>query len=305
MVSANKKNCPVCDTEYFNNQEKCQKCKWNLNLYLGDQTFSSEQILKYAEGWARNAHQVIHHYRNQRNELRKQMEESPNFINELFELKLRISELEKQIDNLSNQDAQSRDLKKEILDNLDSQIKKIVTEFVKDLSIQNSSVFLQTNGSVNLGKTSDIAEIEFIDNKQNLHNINIPQITSNQEMDYHEQYVITQYYNNPNFLVDYAYKVTPTKRTLEDIYMNKASEIIFQDSNQSDYWIVELKTGGYCLLPDLSLKINTNLKTVKTIFELRGYQDHLSKNFQVIKTAKVHEVNQNQWQLADKGILQF
>ncbi|WP_373481080.1 hypothetical protein [Geminocystis sp.] len=297
MVLVNKKNCPICGTEYVNNQDKCKKCKWNLNLYLREQKFSSEQIIRYAESWARNTHQVIHHYRNQRNELRKKMEELPNFMQELFELKLQISTLEKQINNLSNQDSQSRNLKTEILADLDSRINKIVTELVKDLSRENLSTFVATNEPV----IPDIVTTEFIDN-----NINLSEsITSNQEIDHYEKYIITQYYNNPSFLVDHAYKVTPTKKSLEDIYMNKASEIIFQDSNQSDYWIVELESGGFCLLPDLNLKINTNLKTIKTIFELRGYQDHLSKNFQVIKTAKVHEVNQNQWQLIDRGILQF
>lgn len=58
------------------------------------------------------------------------------------------------------------------------------------------------------------------------------------------------------------------------------------------------------MLPDLNLKINTNLKAIKTIFELNNYQDNISKNFRVLKTAKVMEIN-NQWQLTEKGVLQF
>lgn len=34
------------------------------------------------------------------------------------------------------------------------------------------------------------------------------------------------------------------KKTLEDIYLNKANQIVFQESHQSDYWIVELKKWG-------------------------------------------------------------
>lgn len=124
------------------------------------------------------------------------------------------------------------------------------------------------------------------------------------EMSSDEQYIIDQYYNNPDSLMQYAYKVSPTKKTLENIYVNQATEILFQNSNQNDYWIIELTNESFCLLPDLNFKINTDLKTVKTIFELENYHEHLSKNFKIIKTAKVNEIN-NQWVLIDKGILKF
>ena len=299
MFSANKKKCPICGVEYVKNQGECAYCNWDLTLYSGNQKISSAQILKKNEDWARIACYRANNYRKERNELRKKMEESQNLVNELLELKIRLSELEKQVDDLSNQDSRSSNLKQEILADLYSRIKKIVRESLKDLSIQTQSTSMETFNSINLGDT------KFTENNPNSENTNSPHITPYQELDHYEQYVIEQYYNNPNFLANYAYKVTPTKKTLEDIYLNKANEIIFQDSNQSDYWIVKLETGGYYLLPDLNLKINTNLKTVKTIFELRGYQEHLSKNFQVIKPAKVFEVNQNQWRLSDKGILNF
>lgn len=129
-----------------------------------------------------------------------------------------------------------------------------------------------------------------------------------QELDRYEQYIINEYYNNSHFLTDYGYKVTPTQKSLQNIYLNQDTEIIFQASNQGDYWIVQLKNMGYYLLPDLKLTINTNVNTNfitgKTIFELKNYKQS-SKNFIVIKPAKVDDCNQNQWQLLTKGILNF
>ena len=148
---------------------------------------------------------------------------------------------------------------------------KILQDKVNELN-----TFSQTQFSI---VQEQFRQLEFQINNPPSVNTNSPHITPYQELDHYEQYVIEQYYNNPNFLANYAYKVTPTKKTLEDIYLNKANEIIFQDSNQSDYWILKLETGGYYLLPDLNLKINTNLKTVKTIFELRGYQESFIEKF--------------------------
>jgi hypothetical protein len=207
-------------------------------------------------------------YRKERNELRKQMETLKHLPQQILELQEKLSALEKKVDHLTQ--------------------------------------------SVNVPEpTKSLVEEEKIneDVSQNQVNLEEQVYKSNERpIETHivaEAYLIEQYYNNPHFLSQYAYKVTPTKKTLEDIYLNRASEVIFQLSNQSDYWIVELESGGYCLLPDLALKINTNIKTVKTIFDLQNYQDNLSKTFQVIKSARVYDINQREWKLSEKGILQF
>jgi len=224
------------------------------------------------------------------------MDELQKLKNEIFELKLTISALEKQIESLSNQEFSSN-LKQEILLELKSTIKSQVKKYCQELLSTN-----QDYQSKKVATNPNIIETEFIENKSSSSLENF--VNQSIEINPYEQYIIDQYYNNPDSLIQYAYKVSLTKKTLENIYLNQAREIIFQDSNQSDYWIIELTSGGFCLLPDLNLKINTNLKMVKTIFELENYQDHLSKNFKVIKTAKVNEIN-NQWLLIDKGILKF
>lgn len=301
MLSNQPNKCPICGTEYVNHQESCQKCKWNLTLYLRGQRFSSEEIIKYAEDWARNAYIRAINYRKERNELRKKMEESPNFTQELFDIKSRLSDIEKQLDSLTNLQTESDSLKAQIISEVKVSLHEMVEDSLTNLLSQNKSSF-----AIEINQKSNISQTEFIDNQERSYSENTNNLEVNKEieMNPYEQYVIQQYYQNYSSFVNHAYRVTTTKKTLEDIYLNKANEIIFQESNQSDYLIVELKSGGFCLLPDSNFKINTNLKAIKTIFELENYQEHLSKQFRVIKTAKMIEIN-NKWRLIDKGILQF
>ncbi|MBD2396000.1 hypothetical protein H6G11_17280 [Cyanobacterium aponinum FACHB-4101] len=304
MFSKHENKCPICGTKYQINQEKCTVCYWDLGIYLNYKKQSPEKLIKTAEKWARIAFSKIRQYRKERNELRKKMEESPNFTQELFEIKLRLSDIERKLENLSPEQPLStnikEELKQEIISEVKAEIREIIQESLKKLPINNIS-----NQDNQFDNSSYTIETEFIENKENYpeKSPNLEK-TPNIEINQYEQYILEQYYNNPEFLEQYAYKVNATKKTLEDIYLNKANQIVFQESHQSDYWIVELKNGGYCLLPDLNLKINTNLKAIKTIFELNNYQDNVSKNFRVLKTAKVMEIN-NQWQLTEKGVLQF
>jgi len=301
MLSNQRNKCPICGTEYIKNQPQCKRCNWNLTLYSRVQKFSSEQIIRYAEIWAKDAYIRAINYRKERNELRKQMEESPNFMQELFDIKSRLSDIEKQLDSLTNFPRESDSFKAQIISEVKVSLQEIIEDSLTNLSSQNQDIY-----PININNTSLITHTEFIDNKEQSYSKNSNNLEVNKvvEINPYEEYVIEQYYQNYSFLADHAYKVTTTKKTLEEIYLNKVNEIIFQESNQSDYLIVELKSGGFCLLPDSNFKINTNLKTIKTIFDLENYQEHLSKSFRVIQTAKVIEIK-NQWQLIDKGILQF
>jgi hypothetical protein len=205
-------------------------------------------------------------YRQERNELREQMEELKDLPQKILELEQRFSALEKKVAYLD--------------------------QFVNQ---GQSEKYL-----VEEDDTTEVMQHHLVD--EDISPVSQQEVESNQTS---EEYIIDQYYHNPNFLSQHAYKVTPTKKCLEDIYLNRANEVIFQLTNQSDYWIVELESGGYCLLPDLDLKINTNIKTVKTVFDLQDYQENSAKTFQVIKTAKVHEITDKEWKLSEKGILQF
>lgn len=298
MYSTQINKCPICGTENPSHLTKCQRCFWDFASYAPNNKMSSRQILHQAENWAKQAFKKIKKYKLERNELQKKMEESFNFTTELLEIKMRLSDIEKQLENLASPNSTSPNLKEEIVSELKHHIQNIIEESLNK-NQQNSL-------SININKNHEISETEFIEYPEVRSNPkNTQEIQSNQSTNSNEQYIIEKYYNEPNFLEQYAYKVTPTKKTFEDIYLNKANEIIFEESNQNDYWIIQLSsTGEYCLLPDLSLKINTNLKTIRTIFEIRNYHEPLSKNFQIIKTAKVGEIN-NQWRLLEKGILQF
>lgn len=206
-------------------------------------------------------------YKKERNELRQKMEQLKHLPQQILELQQRFSKLENKVDNIA-----------------------------KFLNLLDKEESLVEEEEIN----ADVHQ-----NQVNVDNIDTSNNQQVETSDIAEEYIIDQYYNNPNFLYQYAHKVTPTKKSLEDIYLNRATEVIFQLTNQSDYWIVELGTGGYCLLPDLNLKINTNIKTIKTIFDVENYQENLSKTFQVIKSAKVHVITEKEWKLSEKGILQF
>ncbi len=112
------------------------------------------------------------------------------------------------------------------------------------------------------------------------------QIEVNQSL---EQYVINQDNRNTSFVSKKGIQVTPTKKSLEDIYLNKADEIVFEVSNQNDYWIVELESTVYCLLPNKNLDIKRNLKAIRHFFELVDYQDNTT--WEVVKLALVEKIN--------------
>jgi DNA repair exonuclease SbcCD ATPase subunit len=285
MNLTNKNKCPICGTEYVKNQQKCKKCYWNLSLSSPKKNYSVNQVIIYAENWAKNAYRKANDYLKQRNQLRKTMDESHNLKQEISELKQEINELKEQIHKLLIiQENQSSNLKNEII----SEVKELIRQSLK---------------SDNSNQQLNIIQTDFIQEQSSSDKSNFSSKTLSEELDEYEQHIIDLYYNNPDFLT-IVKKVTPTKKSLEDIYLNRATEIIFQESNQSDYLIAGWDNIAHYLVPNIELKINTNSKTVKTIFDLKNYQEFY-KTFQVIKPAKVYECSNNQWQLLTKGILQF
>ncbi len=106
-----------------------------------------------------------------------------------------------------------------------------------------------------------------------------------------EQHSIVQDYQNTDFLMKNGIKVTPTKKTLKDIYLNTVKEIIFYPAKGNDYWIVELESGIYGLLPNENLDIKRNLKAIRYFFELIDYDDNSTSTCKVIKLAQVEKIN--------------
>lgn len=286
MKSTQKKKCPICGTEYVKNQQKCRKCLWNLSIYSDDKNYSIKEITTINENWAKNAYIICRKAKNYYQDNKKLRKTMDDYTKEILLLKKQVTELQNQVHQiLISQANESEDLKNEII----AEIKQLIKPLLKshELNQQQNNIPRQSK------RTPPSSE-----------NIDSSLTTHYLELDQYEPYIINEYSHNPNFLTEYAYKVTPTKKSLEDIYLNRATAIVFQESNQSDYWIVELKDIGYYLLPDLSLRINTNSKTVKTIFELKNYQE-IYHNFKVIKPAKVYNCGHKEWQLLTKGILQF
>lgn len=94
------------------------------------------------------------------------MEESPNFTQELFEIKLRLSDIERKLENLSPEQPLStnikEELKQEIISEVKAEIREIIQESLKKLPINHIS-----NQDNQFDNSSYTIETEFIENKEN------------------------------------------------------------------------------------------------------------------------------------------
>lgn len=318
-------NCPVCEKPYNESQQKCSFCHWYLNLHpqnrsligITKSTINDEDFRKI-EHWARNAWKTLNRYKTERNEHRKELQQfKESSISDLIK---KVDYLTEQLPNLSTIDSQIKHLKEDLISELDHYINSNLQQLLEKIDFDSkfsqleSSILTSLSSQKQLNdsniKVSPIEPLEELEEVEEFNqfteNINQESLkNSTIEITHEEQSLINAYYNNTQYLMSHIYKVVPTKQTVEDIYLNKANEIIFQSSNQSDYWVIQLQSGTYYLLPDLNLKVNTNIKTIRMIFNLQNYIEHESKNFTLIKSAKVFSNNETEWKLIEKGILQF
>ena len=306
-----KKECPICQSEYREGEKICQNCRWDLSLY--DQSSSgnvanqetdvvgsvfNEKVPKSLEKWAIRKWREINSYRDKINELRnelKKQEDStietsrPDIISQLIK---RVTELEKQSQTSLQLESRVYDLEK-TFSNLDETVTDKVQDSLNDLAIEERLIYLQNSLSKMLPTQTSSYQPQ-------------QQTSLPNKINREEQYLIDKYLQNPQLLCkQHANKVTLTKQTQEDIYLNKAVEIVFKMSNQNEYWIIQVSSGAYYLLPDSDLRINTNLKLIRMIFDFKDYSGNEQKKFTLAKCAKVSLINNNQWKLTEKGILQF
>jgi hypothetical protein len=118
--------------------------------------------------------------------------------------------------------------------------------------------------------------------------------------------VIAQQYNtNPNSIGMSAQGVSETE---DSIYRRRRDasikQVTLQSINNYGYWIITDTEGIYWLTPIAEPKLNPmNFDTFQALFHFNG--EPLSGKLQLIKPAKVTQVSTSQWELIDRGEVQF
>lgn len=305
-----RKNCPICNQEYKEGESCCKTCQWDLSLYTQSSSGTfvdrgknlvgavfNEKVPKSIENWARTRWERRNYYRQIIKDYEEQLEQKDLEIKRwrhdiVFELKEKVKQLEEQQSQPSSEiESRIYNLEKK-LSNLDEIITDKVQTSLKNLTIEQRLRYLEQALSKIWQTNKSISNSE-----QNTSSVD--------QIDPEQQSLIDHYLQNPRSLSEYTNKVTLTKQTQEDIYLNKAVDIIFKMSNQNEYWITQVQSGAYYLVPDSDLRINTNLKLIRMIFDLQDYEGNEQKKFILVKCAKVNLVSKNEWKLTEKGILQF
>jgi hypothetical protein len=118
--------------------------------------------------------------------------------------------------------------------------------------------------------------------------------------------VIAQQYNtNPNSIGMSAQGVSETE---DSIYRRRRDasikQVTLQSINNYGYWIITDTEGIDWLTPIAEPKLNPmNFDTFQALFHFNG--EPLSGKLQLIKPAKVTQVSTSQWELIDRGEVQF
>jgi hypothetical protein len=118
--------------------------------------------------------------------------------------------------------------------------------------------------------------------------------------------IIAQQYNtNPNAIATSAQGVSETE---DSIYRRRRDssikQVTLQTINNYSYWIISDAEGGYWLTPIAELKLNPmNFDTFQALFQFNG--EPLSGKLQLTKPAKVTQASTGQWELIDRGEVQF
>ncbi|MFB2770956.1 hypothetical protein ACE1AT_16940 [Pelatocladus sp. BLCC-F211] len=119
---------------------------------------------------------------------------------------------------------------------------------------------------------------------------------------------IVQIYNqNSKSLNKDATEVSETTDSINQRRLGGHQSVTLEkvSKGKGNYWILP-EQGFLCLLPKGNLKINEyNYETVAALFDCHNYQSGYSNDFQLITPATVISVGQDQWELQERGELQF
>ena len=119
--------------------------------------------------------------------------------------------------------------------------------------------------------------------------------------------LVIAYNRNPGSLSKRAIEVLQTEESVHNRRLGSSEPVVLEKARRwGHYWILMRSECNY-LVPRVNVKINElNYMMFESLFECRGYQPGIYRNFQLVKPARV-EANSEKgnWQLVEPGILQF
>ncbi len=122
------------------------------------------------------------------------------------------------------------------------------------------------------------------------------------------QVLVEVYNREPSSLLTDGKEVSETPNSLSDRILKNSQTVIFENKNRGIYSVVVKGNTNY-LFPSNNFKnlnlTSTTYKTIEVVFECRGYKIGYYNIFKFVKPAIVIPTSNNQWQLQERGILDF
>ncbi len=117
--------------------------------------------------------------------------------------------------------------------------------------------------------------------------------------------LVQTYNRDAKSLLRNVTEVSETQESFSNRSVGKSTTVILESKNKGIYAVIEEGNTNY-LIPSRYFTITkNNYQTVEYLFECRGYQPSYSKDFELVKPAVVIPLSGNQWQLQERGILEF
>ncbi|XHR83756.1 MAG: hypothetical protein ACFKPT_05230 [Gloeotrichia echinulata GP01] len=121
-----------------------------------------------------------------------------------------------------------------------------------------------------------------------------------------ESDLIDRFNSNPKALSQNPIEVSETSESIDNrrLGYNKPVAVEKVGRNKGIAWVINIDSVDY-LVPKPKLKINEyDYETIESLFNCKNYQSGQSKEFSVVKAAKL--VSQGEtWELSEKGELSF
>jgi hypothetical protein len=116
--------------------------------------------------------------------------------------------------------------------------------------------------------------------------------------------IVKRYNTNPSSIESTAEGVSETE---DSIYRRRRDSSITQATLRSvsnySYWVVTDADGGHWLVPKTGLKLNPmNFDTFQALFQFQGQPED---KLQLVKPAKVTPAGNSEWELFERGEVQF
>ena len=118
----------------------------------------------------------------------------------------------------------------------------------------------------------------------------------------------TDYYNDRQSDFQNKYQITAVSRETENFNQSRAAQtdsVVLAGDRQGNYWLFSDNSEIY-LVPKQNLKITDNrISNTKDLFECQDYNEQNYDNFVLVKPAVLVAQGNGNWQLKEKGKLQF